>query len=304
MMNLKLKESSTFIYFLVLAVVGFVSACNNSNITDLRSYNPGKTTVEPDNSSADAVKPGPEPGPEPEPEPETDPVRPKPAEVVFKTDVQSLKLNQNSNLVVNMQETSGALSGGGTVVFALEEEREDVVVKLNDSVISVEGRTFTFSEIKNMKLEVTHKPAMEGTIMNFVAAGPLPPLKIVYKGKSIKDQALELPLELSDIALVAAENPQTNSGRMITPTTINIPNNVGLCIVNNYKDALRLHGVPHQGNDGMGLGVCYDKFGGQNKAVNEEGLSTLAKCANAQSDSMYDHDNQQNENTFTVVCSQ
>lgn len=297
-MNLKLKESSTFIYFLVLAVIGFVSACNNSNITDLRSYNPGKTTVEPDNSSADAVKPG--------PEPVTDPVKPiQEVEVVFKTDVESLKLNQNSNLVVNMQETSGALSGGGTVVFALEKEREDVVVKLNDSVISVEGRTFTFSEIKNMKLEVSHKPAMEGTTMNFVAAGPLPPLKIVYKGESIKDQALELPLELSDVALLIAEDPQRNSGRMITPTTINVPNNVGLCIVNNFKDVLQLHGSPHQGDDGMGLGVCYDKFGGENKAVNEADLSTLVKCSNALpanrlSDTMYDHRNRQDE--FEVFC--
>ena len=88
---------------------------------------------------------------------------------------------------------------------------------------------------------------------------------------------------------------------MLSAKKLLVPMGVGLCILNNYKDKLRLHGAPHQRAGGMSLNECYDKFGGETRKMSE--LDTVEACSEAKSDTMYDHDagNIESQN-FVVEC--
>lgn len=262
-------------------------SCAESTVNDLRSYNPGVEVKKEQNTSENVIS-------------ETSPSPTEIIDLQFKSDTEKLSLIQNGKSVVNVEETSKKMLGG-TVVFSLEEPREDLEIKINGRILDPKGMTLLYNAISNLKIEVKHLPMIGDNSISFSPAGDIESIEIIYKGESIEDKILEIPVELSKAAVISAKSPDSNGGKMIALQDISLPVGVGLCIVNEYKDGLTLHGVPHQPNGGMGMGACYDKYGGDNKSVSD--LSEITVCSTGGSDTMYDHDVGNTEALrFNVSC--
>jgi hypothetical protein len=203
----------------------------------------------------------------------------------FSSDV--LKLHQNTD-----GESSFTLNSdqdySGMVAVSLSANQTDFTVSLMGKDLSEEPQLFSFADLKSNKLDIKHKPVISGNEITFTDAGMAPPFKVIFSGEGIEGTEADVKLELSAVAVVTANDPASNGGKMLSQQMINLTEGTGLCILNNYKDGLRLHGVPHQGGGGMGMGACYDKYGGDNKSLTT--LDSVMPCSTTGSDVMYDHD--------------
>lgn len=159
---------------------------------------------------------------------------------------------------------------------------------------------------KNIELKISHQLS----INNGTVSAELPSKKMLsidmVDGENIgSESAVNVEVNLSKTLLVNLVDPASAaSNRMVEATTIAVPKEVGICLVNNYKAGLRLHGSPHQGPGGMAMNQCYDKYSGDN--LSEGDFADVTTCEDAQKvgeqDTMYDHDSRATSGDFTVSC--
>ena len=276
----------------ISTVIILAFSCTKAEYEDMRTYNPGESITKEESSSKDATAEVPS---------NVDKDQPAEASVLvlnFTSDQEKIELSQNGGSTIKLKETTGK-SLSKDIKIKLKELRDDIEVTYDGKQITAEGISVGPADVSDIEFEVNHVTKLESGEVVFSKPGSITPVSIVIEGEEIESQSLEIPADLSAIALVTAENPADNDGRML-PNII-VPVGVGLCIVNNYKNSLRLHGSPHQGPGGMVIGECYDKFDGSNKSLSD--LSGLKACDETSSDMMYDHDaGETPETMFNVRC--
>lgn len=226
---------------------------------------------------------------------------PKPlVKLEAKLSESSLKLYQNSSVTTSFT-VSADIEYSGKLNISLPSVRDDLKVMLADKELGNEAKSFSLAELSEAILKIEHIPVTSEGGITFSSAMPAAPIKIAVSGDGTEGTEIDSTIEVSSVAVITAFDPASNGGKMIKEQMIILPEGTGLCVINNYKDGLRLHGVPHQGNGGMGMGECYDKYGGSNKSMAT--LDTVTPCTAPGSDTMYDHDAGNIESLrFTVKC--
>ena len=212
----------------------------------------------------------------------------------------SMKLHQNSSVTTSFT-VNADTEYSGKLDISLPSVRDDLKVMLAGKELGSEAKSFSLAELSEASLKIDHIPNTSEGGITFDSGKPAAPIKIVVSGEGTEGTEVDSMIEVSSVAVVTAFDPASNGGKMIKEQMITLTEGTGLCVINNYKDGLRLHGVPHQGNGGMGMGECYDKYGGSNKSMAT--LDTVTPCTAPGSDTMYDHDAGNIESLrFTVKC--
>lgn len=205
------------------------------------------------------------------------------------TESQMLTITQSAALEKTITLTASGLPASVQVGFSDGQGGLVDAVTINETTQAVE-------------IEVSHEAPVSNGTMSASAPGPV--AGTIQLTDSVSGEVLStlnLGVELGNVLLVRAQDPANNGNRMITATSISVPVGVGICFVNEYKPGLRMHGAPHQPNGGMPMGTCYDKFGG-GAPVQLNNLAAVSLCENADTDTMYDHDDRGTSGDISVVC--
>lgn len=151
-----------------------------------------------------------------------------------------------------------------------------------------------------VEIRISHMGTQKDMSLDLDQANSNIPFSVTMESNSLSSKT-DAIIDLSSVAILKVKDPAMNGGTFTGFKKITLPMGTGLCLLNENKDGMVFHGNPHQSNDGMPLGACFDKYAGDSKSMSE--IDKIEPCKTAGTDTIYDHNaGAIDEQPIEVIC--